>query len=199
MTVAATAIALFVVAASVAAVVASTSAAFAAQVVDHLLNLLVGGVALFQNGTRELQLLSGQRVVGVDGHMIIGYFDDASHEAALVGIHHGDDGSFEDVFSVEVAVDGKHIAAHLVYALWVVFSKTFFSSQFEVEFGAGFQVGEILFKSIERHAKSADKLERASLLGLFFKVLVAILIEGVELIARGDVLVLWFVHKIIKF
>ena len=161
-----------------------------AQVGQHFLNLLVGGIAILEHHTVELQRQSGQRVVGVYGDAIVFYLDDACHETLLLLIHEGDDGAGEDVVVVELVVDHEHFTLHLVYAFLVVFTESLCGSQGEVEFLSLLKCQDVLFEGIERVAEASDELERTALLGLLNQMFAAILIDGIELIADGNKLVL---------
>jgi hypothetical protein len=72
-------------------VVAFTAAAFAvvasatlmAQVVQHVLNLKVGGIAVLQHNAGKLQGTACQRMVGVNSHTVFLNLCYASHKAVL--------------------------------------------------------------------------------------------------------------------
>ena len=110
---AATAVAMVVVVlmvtAAASAVVASTAAALTAQMVQHVLNLLVGGIAILKHYASKLQRVACQGVIGIYHHAVFFYGCDAGHEALLVGIHECDNGSRKDVLVVKVPIDGKYV------------------------------------------------------------------------------------------
>jgi len=162
---------LVVVSAAAFAVVAPTSATFTAQMVQHVLNLLVGGIAVLQYHSRELQCAACQRMVRVNGHPVFLHLGHASHEALLVGIHERDHGSFVDVLMVEVAIDGEHFAVQLVNALAVIFAECLGGLKREIKLFARGETHDLLLESIERYAETADELEGIALLGLLLQVL----------------------------
>ena len=171
------------------------SATVVAHVVQHVLNLLVGGLTVFQHDACKLQGTASQRVVGVDGHAVLVNFQDTGHEAMLLLVHQGDDGSLVDVLVVEVAVDGEVLAQHLVHTILFVLAEGIGRSQREVELVASLQGSDALLEAVERKAEAADERKGFALLGLLFQLLAAVGIDRVELIAHGDVLVLFVVHK----
>ena len=168
---------------SVAVVTVVATAAVVAEVVQHVLNLAVRCLAVLKHQSSELQRLSSQRMVGVDGDTVVLNFQHTGHEALVVLVHQGNDGTGVDVLVIEVVVDAEHLALHLVDTLLVVVAESLVGGQREVEGAARQQVDDATLKSIKRHAEATDKLEGVALLRLLLKVLVALGIDGVQLIA----------------
>ena len=127
---------------------------------QRILNLLFCGLAVLQDKSHELQRHSGQRVIGINGHGILVDLHHASHESLVVLVHEGDDGSRENIFVVEMSVDGKRLTLHLVHALWLIVAKSLGRKQGEIKLLARLQLYEALLEGVEREAKATDKRER---------------------------------------
>ena len=151
--------------------------------VEQSHNLILGGIAVLQQQTGELQGLACQGVVGVDGHAVFLNADDTCHEPLVVLVGHRDDGSGEDVLTVKLAVDDERLALQVVYTLFVVFAESLGWRQGEVELVAWLQLDEMLLEGIERESQACDEIERLALLGLFNEVFLVFLVDRVKRIA----------------
>jgi len=160
------------------------AAALVAHLVQHVLNLHVGGASVLQHDARKLQRLSGQRVVGVYSHAVLLHLHHASHEAVIILVHQRNHGARIDVVVVEVVVDAEHLALQLVHALLLILSESLGRRQGEVKLIARLHVDETLLKAVEREAEAADKRKGLTLLRLFFQMGLAVAVDRVELIAH---------------
>ena len=64
-------------------VAATAAAAFATHAVEHRLNLFKCGFTVFYQQTGEIERLTGQGVVGVNGHPVFGNLHHTGHEVVL--------------------------------------------------------------------------------------------------------------------
>ncbi len=174
----------------------ATSTTFVAQMVQHVLNLFVCGIAVFQYHPRKLQCLSCQRMVGIDGHTIFLHLLHACHEAMLFLVHQRDYGTRKDVLVVEMVIDAEYFTLHLVDTLRHIVAKSLAGLEGEVKLFLSLKWYDMLLEGIEREAEATDKRKRGALLGLFYQLLGAIGLDGIELIAHGDVLVFLLIHII---
>ena len=121
----------FVVSAAIAAVLTTVvpmmSAALTAacQHLDKMLNLFFGSLTVLLHLSDKVQDLASQRVVGVDGDAVVFDFYDFGHKLMVFSIVHRDDGTLEDMFVVELAVNGEDITLQLVDALRDIISESF--------------------------------------------------------------------------
>jgi hypothetical protein len=178
----AAAFALVVVAFAVVAAIAA--AALVRHMVEHVLYLLVGGIAVLKDYTLELQRLPGKGVVRVYGDAVGIDLHHTCHEATLVGIHQRDDGSWVDVLAVEAFVDGEHIAFEHMNTLGIVLAEGIGGRKGEVERVARGKASEALLEAVEGEAEAADKREGLTLLCLLLKMGGAVRGYGIELIAH---------------
>ena len=137
-----------------AAATATTAASVACQVLDGLLDLFLRGIAVDEYLACEVEGLACQRVVGVYGDAILLDLDDFGHEVVLLFVLKGDDGSFEDVVMVEVAVDGEDLTVQLVYALRHIVAEGLCGLEGEVELCAFLRSHQILLEGVEREAEA---------------------------------------------
>ena len=72
--------------------------------------LLVGGGAVLEDSTFEVECLTGQRVVQVYLHLFFTDFYDASVETLAFFVLQGNDSVFINMLVVEVSVDAEHLA-----------------------------------------------------------------------------------------
>lgn len=191
---AAASLVIVMVAAAVATFIAV--AAIVPHMVKQILYLLGSSFPVFKHEACELQLQSSKRVVGVDCHSVGFHAYNTGHEAMLLGVHHSNDCTGVDVFMVEMVIDGEQLALHFMHTFVVILAESLFWCQSEIKFFTLFKTGNALFKSVDREAEAADKLEGTSLLGLFYEVFASVVIDRIKLIADGDELVLWFIHFI---
>ena len=150
------------------AVVTATAATFTAQVLDHHLNFLVGGIPVLEYLTLEIQVVACQRMVGVNCYTVVLYLEHTGHETLLLTVHQGDNSTFVDILVVEMSVDGEHLTAHLVDTLRVIVAESLRLADDKVELTAFLQLDDMLLKSIERYTETTDKLVRTLYVGLFF-------------------------------
>ena len=141
--------ALVMMVATAAATVVAATATTARQVLDHHLDLLVGGIPVLEYLTLEIQV------------------EHTGHETLIITVHQGNDGTWVDILMVEMSVDGEHLTIHLVNTLRVVVAKSLSLVDDKVELASLLQGDDLLLKSFERYAKAADKLVRTLYVGLF--------------------------------
>ena len=195
----ASAAAVLAVASAVATAMTSASTTLVTHAGEQVLNLLGCGIAILKHGALELQGLTGQRMVGVEGHAVGFDAGDVGHEVLVVLAPEGDDGTRINVRAVELAVDLEELAAQFAHTLLIVFAKSLGGSQGEVESLVSCQLGNVGLEIVKREAEAGDKLERLALLGLLNQLLLAVGIDGEELITNADVLVLLVVHDLFTF
>ena len=159
--------ALVMMVATAAATVVAATATTARQVLDHHLDLLVGGIPVLEYLTLEIQVAACQRMVGIDGNTVDIYLEHTGHETLIITVHQGNDGTWVDILMVEMSVDGEHLTIHLVNTLRVVVAKSLSLVDDKVELASLLQGDDLLLKSFERYAKAADKLVRTLYVGLF--------------------------------
>ena len=157
MTVTASAVVAMLVIMSAAAVFAAfammmaTTVTAARQHLDGLVDLFLGGVAVLNDGAREIERLASQRVVGVDSHTVLLDLHHLGHELMVLAICQGNDGIGEDIVVVEMAVDREYLTIDLMntlrlvgtedhWKIWADFSnhwKKIFQSLENFRFGCG--------------------------------------------------------------
>ena len=109
---------------TVVAVAASMMvSAAASQMLDQVLYLLICGIAILDDCSSEVQGLTCERVVGVDGDTIFLDFLDFGHKLVIFVVHQGDNSALEDILVVEMTVDHENIATQLVYTIRLKISK----------------------------------------------------------------------------
>ena len=160
--------------ASATVAVMVTAVAAARHLLDECLHLLLCGLAVLNDGTGEVQHLSCQRVVGVDGHAVFLDLLHFCHEALVVRPHQCDDSTLEDVVVVEMAVDREDLASQLVHSLGIVGAEGLCRLESEVEGCAFLMLDDFLLEAVEGDAKACDKLEGAFLACLFLEVLLVV-------------------------
>ena len=109
---------------AVVAVAASMMvSASACQVLDQVLYLLISCIAILDDCSCEVQGLTCERVVSVDGDTVFLDLLDFGHELVVFIIHQGDNCALEDILVVEMTVDHENIATQLVYTIRLKISK----------------------------------------------------------------------------
>ena len=141
-------IAAFVIAALVVASAATTTAASTCHMLNQVLNLLVGSLAVLNHLTLEVQGFACQWVVGINGNTVFLDLYHLSHELMVLVVHQGDNSALEDVVVIEMTVNGKYLAANLVNALSYILAECLSRSQLEIKVAA-------LFKTFSSKASSA--------------------------------------------
>ena len=106
-----------VVVASAVTVIATTTAAVATiatattrQVLHHVVNLLLGSIAILQNGTFEVESLASQGVVEINLYLLFAYFQYATIETMTFLVLQRYDCVNIDVLVVEVTIDAEYLA-----------------------------------------------------------------------------------------
>ena len=184
----------FTVATTTTTAVAAASTATMTHVSNQVLDFLSCGIAILKHLTLKLQCLACQGMVGVECNTVGLHLGHLSHKMLALFVLHGDDGTFIDVSAIKLTIDFKLLAAQFVNTLFIVFTKGLCRCQGEVEVLSLSQLCNLLLKAVEREAEACDKLEGALLLGFLNQLLLAIAVDGVELIVNADVLVLLIIH-----
>ena len=174
-------IATFVIAALVVASAATTTAASTCHMLNQVLNLLVGSLAVLNHLTLEVQGFASQWVVGINGNTVFLDLYHLSHELMVLVVHQGDNSALEDVVVIEMTVNGKYLAANLVNALSYILAECLSRSQLEIKVAALFKTLYLLLESIECYAESGDKLKWTVIASLLLKLTLAIL-QAVQLV-----------------
>ena len=149
--------------------------ASASHVLYKVLNLLLGGLAVLDDLTLEVESLACQWVIGVDGYAVFLDLNDLGHELVILIIHQSDDCTLENIIVVEVAIDGEYLAANLMYTLGNILAESLCRSEFEIKVATLLQILYFLLECIESYAESCDKLEWTIIASLLFKLALTIL------------------------
>lgn len=168
-------IAALVIAALVVATAATTTAASACHMLNQVLNLLVGSLAVLNHLTLEVQGLASQWVVGVNGNTVFLNLYHLGHELMVLVVHQSDNGTLEDVIVIEMTVNGKYLAANLVNTLSYILAECLSRSQLEIKVAALLKTLYLLLKGVECYAESGDKLKWTVIASLLLKLTLAIL------------------------
>jgi len=187
----------FVVIATVVTTIATATAAAAAlmaHVVQQVLDLFFGSLAVFEHHARELQRLVCQWMVGIQRHPVVLNLRHTHHEVLSVLVLHRYHGTGEDIGGVELTVDKELLAWQFMYAFGKIFAKSLRWFERKLELLALWHIGNALFETVEREAESGDKLEGIALLGLFYQFFLAVIGDGIELVTDANVLVLLIIH-----
>ena len=175
---------------------ASAAATFAAQHLDELLELFIGGVAHGGYLTLEVERLASQGMVEVDHHSRVFYFEHQTVETVAVGVHQGENGTRVNGLLVEFAVDVEGLLREFEHVLLLIWSVGFLYAQREVEFIAFVEGGNVLLESIEGYAHAGDEVEGMFGSGLFHEFVDAFGVVGVEFVCHVDILVGSLFHNI---
>jgi hypothetical protein len=163
-------IATFMVAATTATTAASTS-----HVLDKVLNLLLGSLAVLDDFTLEVEGLAGQGVICVDGNTVFLDLNDLGHELVFLIVHQSDNCTFENILVVKMPIDGEHLAANLMYTLGNILAESLCRSELEIKVATLLQILYFLLESIKSYAESCDKLKWTIVACLLFKFALTIL------------------------
>jgi hypothetical protein len=98
-----------IVVATTSAAVAMTSAA-TCQVFHHVVNFFLGGLAVLQYSTLEVERLASQWVVEVHLHFLFANLQHATIEALTLVVLQRNNGVVVDMFVVKVPDDADHVA-----------------------------------------------------------------------------------------
>lgn len=181
---------MFVVVTATFAIVASTSAtAFAGKHLQGGGDFLLRGFTDVNHLAHEDEFLASQGMVQVHGNLSIANLLNDAVEALAVGILQGHYGTFVDILLVQSAVYLECSTWHADDALLFILSVGLFGSQFKVELGILLQIYNLCLEVVERHAQSANKLERLFLRCILHEFALAFLILGVQPVGYGHVLV----------
>ena len=128
---------------------AATALTPASEVLDQVLYLLVGSLAVFLDLTCEVQSFASQRVVGVHSDAVGLYLHYLRHELVVFIVSEGDDGSFIDIVFVESAVHDENIAVELMLSLGYIVAEGLCRLQDEVEAVALVVLHDLLLELFE--------------------------------------------------
>ena len=128
---------------------AATTLASASQMLDQVLYLLIGGLAVLLDLTCEVQAFASQRVVGVHSDAVGLYLHYLRHELVVFIVGEGDDGSFIDIVFVESAVHDENIAVELMLSLGYIVAEGLCRLQDEVEAVALVVLHDLLLELFE--------------------------------------------------
>ena len=135
-------------------------------------------------------------MVEVHLHLLVVQTEHATEEVVAVLILQGYDGILEDMFMIKMTVDAEHFAVKIQYVCRINVAISLVLSKFKTERFILCQTCHLGFKGIERYAKTAYKLERASVCGFLHQFLLSIF-HRVQFVCHGNVLVLCFIHVFI--
>jgi len=168
-------IATLVIATLVVATTSAATAASAGHVLDKMLNLLLGSLAVLDDLTLEVESLASQRVIGINGYAIFLDLNDLGHELMVLIVHQSDNCTLENIIVVEVTIYGENLTTNLMYTLGYILAESLCRSKFEIEIATFLQILYFLLECIESYAESSDKLEWAIVASLLFKLALTIL------------------------
>ena len=155
----------FVVSAAIAAVLTtvvsmmSATLTTACQHLDKMLYLFFSSLTVLLHLSDEVQGLTCQRMVGVDGDAVVLNLHHLGHKLMVFNVVHRNDGSLEDMLVVKFAVDAEYLASQFMGTFWHIGTESLFRLEGEVELASLFYANEVLFEIIEGDAVSGDELE----------------------------------------
>ena len=95
---------------SVVTASAAVTAASASHVLNQVLNLLFGSLAILDDTALEVKSLASKRVVGINGYSVFLNLYYLSHKLVVFVVHQCDNCTLDYVLVVKVAVNGRQIA-----------------------------------------------------------------------------------------
>ena len=176
----------------------TSAAAFATDMVQHLLHFFVRSLAVLNNFALKQQVKPCKRMVQVHLHRVFRHINHTTHKAVSVFVLQRNNGIFVDVVVVEVAIDGEYLLVQVDNALVKTFAISLFAFDVQRKLLALRQVFHTIFKSVEGDAKARNKHKRAVGRRLFDKRFLAVG-QRIKLISHGDKLVVFFFHCHISF
>ena len=129
------------------------------EMLDQLLYFFLSSLTVLTQKPSEVQSLTSQWVVGVNGNTVFLDLYHLGHELMVLVVHKSDNGTLEDVIVIEMTVNGKYLAANLVNTLSYILAECLSRSQLEIKVAALFKTLYLLLESIECYAESGDKLK----------------------------------------
>ena len=142
------------------AAVAAPALAFTTYEMDELLDFLLARLTDFNDRPLEAKVFACKRVVQVYAHMLVGDFDNTSHEVVAVLVLKGQHGSHFHIVVVEMPVDGENLAVKVHHTFLFVCPVCLLFGQREVELVTILQGSQFLLESFECHAEAADEYKR---------------------------------------
>ena len=176
----------------------TTTAAFATDMVQHLLHFFVRSLAVFNDFALKQQVKPCKRMVQVHLHRVFRHIKHTTHKAVSVFVLQRNNGIFVDVVMVEMAIDGEYLLVQVDNALVKTFAISLFAFNVQRKLLALRQVFHTIFKSIEGDAKARNKHKGAVGRSLFDKRFLAVG-QRIKLVSHGDKLVVFFFHCHISF
>lgn len=174
--------------AATATVAATTATAFAGNHFQDALNLVIRGFAALNDFALEVQFLACQGVVEVDDDVLLADTLDEAVETLALGILQGHDSSLVDVFAVNLAVNLKDAARHLLHKVGVVLAVALLDGEGEVERVARIQGDDLCLEGVERNTQSRN--EHVGIFsGCRLDALSLTTLDGSQLIGYSDVFV----------
>lgn len=190
---AASAFMLVVVVSATSAFMLAAAASVAVEAVQESLYFFVRGLARLYYMSLEVQRLAGQGVVKVNGNLVLVNVEHFCEKPVAVVVLQRYDGVLIYVFVVEVAVYAEYVPVKVYHVFLLVVAVCVVLLQGEVECCAGFESCYFLFKSIERYAVAADKLERLFVGSLFDKLAYTV-VDSVKFVCHRKVFVKIIFH-----
>ena len=183
-----------VVSATASAVVTSsvtaTAASFAAEHADHARNLVVGCLAVRNDGTHEVKVLTCTWVVEVDSHGVFLHFDDNSVESVAVFSLKRYDVAFEDVLRVELAVDAERRLRYVEHQFVLELAVCLFARDDKVKLIACLKRFYLLLECREYAVQLSDERKWMFFRTFFHKVVLYVFaVAYVELVSHCNVVV----------
>ena len=172
---------------------AATTAASACHVLNQVLNLLLGSLAILNHATLEVQSLTSQRVVGINCYTVFLNLCYLSHKLVVFVVHQCDNGALKDILVVKMPVNCKYLAAHLMHALSYIFAKSLCRSQLKVKVATFLQGLYLGLESIECYTESCDKLKWTLVASLLFQLALTVF-HAVQLVDHRHKSVFCFFH-----
>lgn len=176
----------------------TSTAAFATDMVQHLLHFLVRSLAVLNDFALKQQVKPCKRVVQVHLHRVFGHVEHTPHKAVPVFVLQRNNGIFVDVVVVEVSIDGEYILVQVENTLLNTLAISLFAFDVQRKLLALRQVFHTIFKSIEGDTKARNKHKGAVGRSLFDKRFLAVG-QRIKLVSHGDKLVVFFFHCHISF
>ena len=180
-----------VVATTVIAASAATTATSTSKVLNKVLNLLVGSLAILDYAALEVQSLASQRVVCINCNSVFLNLCYLSHKLVLLVIHKCDNSALKNILVVKMTIYCEYLAAYLVNTLSNVFAESLSRCELEIKIATFLQCLNFLLESIECYTEACYKLKGTIIASLLFQLAFAV-VYAVKLVNARDKSVLFF-------
>ena len=145
--------------------------------------------------TYEMKVLTCTGMVQVNGYGIFLDFDDGGIESATILTHHGHNSTLVNIVEVYLPIHHEDGFRHVEHQFLVELTIGISTRDDEVELIATSEVTHVILELGKHQVESTDELERMTLICHLNRLCVFLtILNGVKLICKGDILVVYF-HK----